>query len=166
MRLAHFGNADLAHLVERNLAKVEVAGSSPVIRSSKATSSTDVALFIRRHGQVVRHRSATPLLLSSNLSGASKKSSNPIGLLNFLSNPKEWHVITPLGVYVICAPRSMASRASVYFPQSLRIDNIHGVAVITYATSSQLHTACGGFHTRLWRDLDAKGANYGKKSFT
>ena len=25
--------ADLAHLVERNLAKVEVAGSSPVIRS-------------------------------------------------------------------------------------------------------------------------------------
>ena len=27
-------NADLAHLVERNLAKVEVAGSSPVIRSS------------------------------------------------------------------------------------------------------------------------------------
>ena len=28
----HKGNADLAHLVERNLAKVEVAGSSPVIR--------------------------------------------------------------------------------------------------------------------------------------
>ena len=27
--------ADLAHLVERNLAKVEVAGSSPVIRSNK-----------------------------------------------------------------------------------------------------------------------------------
>ena len=28
-------NADLAHLVERHLAKVEVAGSSPVIRSKK-----------------------------------------------------------------------------------------------------------------------------------
>ncbi len=27
--------ADLAHLVERDLAKVEVAGSSPVIRSIK-----------------------------------------------------------------------------------------------------------------------------------
>ena len=27
-------SADLAHLVERNLAKVEVAGSSPVIRST------------------------------------------------------------------------------------------------------------------------------------
>ena len=30
------GNADLAHLVERDLAKVEVAGSSPVIRSNSA----------------------------------------------------------------------------------------------------------------------------------
>ena len=28
-------NADLAHLVERDLAKAEVAGSSPVIRSRK-----------------------------------------------------------------------------------------------------------------------------------
>ena len=28
-------NADLAHLVERDLAKVEVAGSSPVIRSKE-----------------------------------------------------------------------------------------------------------------------------------
>ena len=40
--------ADLAHLVERDLAKVEVAGSSPVIRS------------IRRHSQAVRQRSAKP----------------------------------------------------------------------------------------------------------
>ena len=31
-------SADLAHLVERNLAKVEVAGSSPVIRSKKVVS--------------------------------------------------------------------------------------------------------------------------------
>ena len=31
--------ADLAHLVERNLAKVEVAGSSPVIRSKKKRKS-------------------------------------------------------------------------------------------------------------------------------
>ena len=29
--------ADLAHLVERDLAKVEVAGSNPVIRSNTAT---------------------------------------------------------------------------------------------------------------------------------
>ena len=31
----HQKNADVAHLVERHLAKVEVAGSSPVIRSTK-----------------------------------------------------------------------------------------------------------------------------------
>ena len=43
MRLAHFGNADLAHLVERNLAKVEVAGSSPVIR---LLSFSDVRKYI------------------------------------------------------------------------------------------------------------------------
>ena len=35
--------ADLAHLVERNLAKVEVAGSSPVIRSKK--KKTPLAVF-------------------------------------------------------------------------------------------------------------------------
>ncbi len=39
--------ADLAHLVERNLAKVEVAGSSPVIRSNKkALLSYDKSAFL------------------------------------------------------------------------------------------------------------------------
>ena len=33
----------------------------------------------------------------SNPAISSKKLSNPIGLLNFLSNPKDWHVITPFG---------------------------------------------------------------------
>ena len=42
--------ADLAHLVERDLAKVEVAGSSPVIRS--------IFFYRRRHSQAVRHESA------------------------------------------------------------------------------------------------------------
>ncbi len=35
-RAAGKQNADLAHLVERDLAKVEVAGSNPVIRSKGA----------------------------------------------------------------------------------------------------------------------------------
>ena len=43
VRLAHFEIADLAHLVERNLAKVEVAGSSPVIRLSLFS---DVRMYI------------------------------------------------------------------------------------------------------------------------
>ena len=38
--------ADLAHLVERHLAKVEVAGSSPVIRSKKQK----IKLIIRKRG--------------------------------------------------------------------------------------------------------------------
>ena len=44
-------HADLAHLVERNLAKVEVAGSSPVIRSSnkmKGVKNTPFFLFQKR----------------------------------------------------------------------------------------------------------------------
>ena len=52
-------NADVAHLVERHLAKVEVASSSLVIRS------------IRYHSQVVRPRSAKPLFPGSNPGGPS-----------------------------------------------------------------------------------------------
>ena len=37
--------ADLAHLVERHLAKVEVAGSSPVIRSKKQRHPRGVFIF-------------------------------------------------------------------------------------------------------------------------
>ena len=39
-------NADVAHLVERHLAKVEVAGSSPVIRSSKHLIGVDNLISI------------------------------------------------------------------------------------------------------------------------
>ena len=38
-------SADLAHLVERDLAKVEVAGSSPVIRSRKKALAKASAFF-------------------------------------------------------------------------------------------------------------------------
>ena len=57
--------ADVAHLVERHLAKVEVASSSLVIRSN-----------FWYHSQVVRPRSAKPLFPSSNLGGTSKKTTN------------------------------------------------------------------------------------------
>ena len=55
--------ADLAHPVERHLAKVEVASSSLVTRS------------IRYRGQVVRQESAKLSFASSNLAGTSK---NPV----------------------------------------------------------------------------------------
>ena len=40
--------ADLAHLVERHLAKVEVAGSSPVIRSNKKAQPNRAVFFYSR----------------------------------------------------------------------------------------------------------------------
>ena len=53
-------DAGLAHLVERHLAKVEVASSSLVTRSRKRCTA-DVQRSIRRHSQEVRQRSAKPL---------------------------------------------------------------------------------------------------------
>ena len=44
-------SADLAHLVERDLAKVEVAGSSPVIRS-RSDTKTFVSDFY--HGAIAK----------------------------------------------------------------------------------------------------------------
>ena len=54
--------AVVAQLVERHLAKVEVASPSLVYRS----------IFSRRHSQVVRRRSAKPLLSGPNPDGASQ----------------------------------------------------------------------------------------------
>ena len=53
IRIAIF-SADLAHLVERDLAKVEVAGSSPVIRSKYASVA-----------QLVEQRTENPRVVGS-----------------------------------------------------------------------------------------------------
>ena len=81
--------ADLAHLVERDLAKVEVAGSSPVIRSNNVTrvsssgngENADNSTRTQpqagsstspwRHSQAVRQRSAKPLFPGPIPGGAS-----------------------------------------------------------------------------------------------
>ena len=42
-------NADVAHLVERHLAKVEVAGSSPVIRSKSKVSVTQMLFYFLKN---------------------------------------------------------------------------------------------------------------------
>ena len=67
------GNRDagVAHLVERHLAKVEVAGSSPVTRSKQIRNAQGVPYFIRYRGQVVRQESAKLSFASSNLAGTS-----------------------------------------------------------------------------------------------
>ena len=57
-----FSQADMAQLVEHNLAKVGVAGSSPVVRSIDCEGPVIlIGLFHRRRGQVVRHGPAKPL---------------------------------------------------------------------------------------------------------
>ena len=68
-----FSRAEVAQLVEHNLAKVGVAGSNPVFRSSDTTrdrflglKSTEPVSFLLhntlwRCGQVVRQRPAKPL---------------------------------------------------------------------------------------------------------
>ena len=61
-------SASVAHLVERHLAKVEVASSSLVTRSNFSGASRSV----RCHSQVVRQSSAKAPLPSSNLGGTSK----------------------------------------------------------------------------------------------
>ena len=53
--------ADLAHPVERHLAKVKVASSSLVIRSTNQWRYLYRYCHIRHHSQGVRQRSATPL---------------------------------------------------------------------------------------------------------
>ena len=64
-------DAGVAHLVERHLAKVEVAGSSPVTRSKQIRNAQGVPYFIRYRGQVVRQESAKLSFASSNLAGTS-----------------------------------------------------------------------------------------------
>jgi hypothetical protein len=87
-------SAGVAHLVERHLAKVEVASSSLVARSSLFNKHYVEQCLLygsnmrkRRHSQVVRQRTANPRLSSSNLDGASMEARNPLrtkGLRAFL----------------------------------------------------------------------------------
>ena len=46
-------NADLAHLVERDLAKVEVAGSIPVIRSKNGHEKS-CPILIKKYGAMAK----------------------------------------------------------------------------------------------------------------
>ena len=58
--------ADVAQLVERNLAKVEVAGSNPVSRSrflvAPPVTGGSGRISLRRGGRVVMQRTATPCM--------------------------------------------------------------------------------------------------------
>ena len=72
-------------MVERHLAKVNVAGSNLVSRSKKKSALFFLSYFAdearqrRRYSQVVRPRSAKPLSPGSNPGGASKKTLHHFG---------------------------------------------------------------------------------------
>ena len=73
--------AGLAHLVERHLAKVEVASSSLVTRSNEkrplfinASFSIYICIWARRHSQAVRQESAKLSFPGPIPGGASKRS--------------------------------------------------------------------------------------------
>ena len=67
-----FINAGIAQLVERNLAKVDVAGSSPVSRSKVHSFRVDF-FYLALYPSGLRGRSAKPLFVGSNPTGASQK---------------------------------------------------------------------------------------------
>ena len=68
-------SAGIAHLAERHLAKVEVASSNLVARSSSGETKHSFAGTYnekaRRHSQVVRQGTANPRFSGSNPDGAS-----------------------------------------------------------------------------------------------
>ena len=66
--------ADLAHLVERDLAKVEVAGSIPVIRSRKEEGTKVVPDFFAERIKMVKHLvNIRRALVASTINGAVAK---------------------------------------------------------------------------------------------
>ena len=73
----------------------------------------------------------------------------------FLSNPKDWYVITRR-VYGIAVGVWHHAPACI----CLRIDAIHHFVMISYGTLCRFHAATScGFHTRLRRDWDAEDAH-------
>ena len=85
-------SADLAHLVERHLAKVEVAGSSPVIRSKRKQRPHVASLlsnflrpFVLSHIQSMQTRTATSWQSDSLLSHLNSNTAERVRLSRNIS---------------------------------------------------------------------------------
>ena len=106
-----------------------------------------IPLVLWRHSSVGQSATLTSQRSQIRVLLSPPKNPSPLGL-DFLSNPKDWHVISVLCTLDVITPKvCMASREACisYF---LRIDNIHSYGMITYAASPQLHTATScGLHT-------------------
>ena len=134
----------------------EVIGSIPTV-STIAKRTAHAVLFC--YGEIVRMRtnvqgaSEAPFSQSAATNGSeghlvpratrgavqiptvsTKKLSNPIGLLNFLSKPTKeaWYVINaPRALYGIATKSRMASRASVHYTR--RLEYIQHFVLIPYS---------------------------------
>ena len=62
--------ADLAHLVERDLAKVEVAGSSPVIRSNTGTNNFVPVFFSKKQKNMALWPSGKAKVCNTSIPGS------------------------------------------------------------------------------------------------
>ena len=110
-------HADLAHLVERHLAKVEVAGSSPVIRSkNKCRMGYILHLFFIQVADLAYHWMYN----------------SPVARYTFVYHQ-------PFGLYIITRQRVSSCDLMIYSPESeiysfsdgwyttLRVDDIQGL---------------------------------------
>ena len=124
-------NAGVAHLVERRLAKAEVAGSSPVFRS--------MLINIWRHGQAVRQRSAKPSLTSSNLVGASSgRCPHPNIAIHF--GGLRYFCCLKCDIYIVPLLKIKNGFATVIQPEI--IDEIY--AALSYRSFFKKQLACIG----------------------
>ena len=147
------GYAGVAHLVERHLAKVEVASSSLVFRSKQMKAEPmPVLLSTRRHSQEVRQRSAKPLFPSSNLGGASTErtfASCKSSFFVFPASPKKPHDRQRKNIKFLTQGKIEWKSATIYGTITLvRYRIFHPLH--TQLTPDQLHSQEVLFMNYLW----------------
>ena len=147
------GYAGVAHLVERHLAKVEVASSSLVFRSKQMKAEpTPVLLSTRRHSQEVRQRSAKPLFPSSNLGGASTErtfASCKSSFFVFPASPKKPHDRQRKNIKFLTQGKIEWKSATIYGTITLVCYRIFH-SLHTQLTPDQLHSQEVLFMNYLW----------------
>ena len=145
--------ADLAHPVERHLAKVKVASSSLVIRSTKTKTLMCFRLYNRHHSQGVRQRSATPLSPVQIWVVPPKNSKSP-DLEFFYPSRQAWHIITTQSC--ISSPKAyIITPSGVYI---CRLDDIQNF-VLMICNSFLLSKLSRDFSRCIYYSFD-KAQNY------
>lgn len=98
----------------------------------RATHGARFAIFSKPQLPLASGSAEKISSLASLPGGTSKKLSNR-RLLNFLSNPKDWYAITPVGRACNPHPGAVWHHALACIPPNLRIDYIQDFVLITYS---------------------------------